>query len=92
MGTRRFVGSKELKQKASSLLQEVSSSGETCFITQNGKTTAVLLDINRYNALMDLVEETESPTHRTSDIGDETRQHVSVKGILRHTRVMRRKR
>jgi len=91
MGTRRFVGSKELKKKAKSLLQEVSDSGETCFITENGKTTAVILDINRYNALMDLMEESESPGDKSTDIGDETRQHVSVKGILRHTRIRRKK-
>lgn len=92
MATRRFVGSKEFKQKPSSLLQQVTSSGETCFITQDGRATAVLLDINRYNALMDLVEEGESPSIKTHDIGDETRQHVSVKGILRRTRITRRKR
>jgi len=91
MATRRFVGTNEFRAKPSSLLKEVTSSGETCFITQDGKATAVLLDINRYNALLDLIEEGESPSCKTHDIGDETRQHVSVKGILRHTRVMRRK-
>lgn len=92
MATRRFVGTNEFQQKPSSLLKEVTSSGEACFITQDGKATAVLIDINRYNALMDLVEEGESPSEKSHDIGDETRQHVSIKGILRQTRLTRRKR
>jgi PHD/YefM family antitoxin component YafN of YafNO toxin-antitoxin module len=92
MAARRFVGTNEFQQKPSSLLKKVTSSGETCFITQDGKATAVLIDINRYNALMDLVEDGESPAENNRGIGDETRQCVSIKGILRRTRVMRRKR
>lgn len=92
MATRRFVATNEFQQKPSALLREVTSSGEACFITQDGKATAVLIDINRYNALMDLVEEGESPSAIIHDVGDETRQHASIKGILRHARVTRRKR
>ena len=41
--------------------REVGASGETRFITKAGKAKAVLLDINRYRALMDIVEEAETP-------------------------------
>jgi PHD/YefM family antitoxin component YafN of YafNO toxin-antitoxin module len=91
MGTRRFVHSEELKQRPEHLLRMVAASGETHYITEAGKAKAVLMDINRYNALMDIVEEAESP--RPTEVGDETRQHVSVRGIIKRgktTRMMRR--
>ena len=92
MSTGRFVGSHEFQKSPDSLLREVTSSGETCFITQDGKARAVLLDINRYNALMDIIEESES---LRPHVGEETREHLSVSGILKRshtTRMLRRKR
>ena len=91
MSTGRFVGAMELQKSTPHLLREVTASGEACFITQDGKCTAVLMDIGRYNALMDLLEESESP--RVSPVGEETRQHASVRGILRRsTRNLRARR
>jgi len=81
MSAGRFVGSQELVKRPDALLKEVTSSGETCYITKDGKAKAVIMDINRYNALMDLVEETESP--RQSDAGEETRELASVRVILK---------
>lgn len=80
MGSSRFVRAADLQKRPLSLLREITVSGEPCYITQNGKAKAVIIDINRYNALMDLVEETESLRGR--EIGDETRKHASVRGIL----------
>lgn len=93
MPSGRFVGSHDLQKKSSTLLKAVNQSGEPCYITEKGKTKAVLMDINRYNALMDLVEEAESPKH--NDVGEETRKHASVRGILSRsstTRMLRRRR
>ena len=91
MPSGRFVGSHEL-QRPDSLIDDVTTSGEPCYITQDGKAKAVLIDINRYNQLMDLVEETENL--KGSEPGDETRQLASVRGILKRSssRVIRPRR
>jgi len=92
MASGRFVRAHELRSTPSAVLRDVTASGEPCYITENGKAKAVLMDINRYNALMDLIEETESPHEQ--QIGDETRKHVSVQGIIRRSgiRLLRRHR
>ena len=93
MASGRFVRAHELQLSSHAVLHDVSTTGEPCYITENGKARAVLMDINRYNALMDLIEETESPTAHGHEIGDETRKHVSVRGIIaRSGRLMRRRR
>ncbi|GMV80945.1 MAG: hypothetical protein AMXMBFR7_21290 [Planctomycetota bacterium] len=83
MGSARFVGSVELQTRTDVLLKEVQTSGQPCYITQDGKAAAVLIDINRYNALMDLVEEAEAP-HKANP-GDETREQASVRVILKRS-------
>ena len=83
MPSGRFVGASELQHNSSTLLEDIISSGETCFITENGRARAVLMDIHRYNCLMDIVEEAESLKHHGP--GDETRKHISVKAILQRT-------
>lgn len=91
MASGRFVRTHDLQHASSTVIKDVTSTGEPCYITEDGKAKAVLMDINRYNALMDLIEETESP--RDHEIGDETRKHVSVRGIIgRPNRLMRRRR
>ena len=92
MPSGRFAKSQHFENDTVSLIDEVSQSGEPCYITQDGKAKAVLMDINRYNALMDLVEESESLRER--DVGDETREVASVRVIIkRHsTRKLRTRR
>jgi PHD/YefM family antitoxin component YafN of YafNO toxin-antitoxin module len=72
--------------KTSNLLQRLTSSGEPFYITEGGKAKAVLLDINKYNALMDIVEEFESP--KPFQMGDRTRKLTSVRGILRRSKTV----
>ena len=60
MSSERFVGATELAAKSSILLRDITALGGICYITEGGKAKAVLLDIHRYHALMDLVEETEN--------------------------------
>jgi PHD/YefM family antitoxin component YafN of YafNO toxin-antitoxin module len=78
MPSGRFIGAGEL-HKTATLLRDISASGETCYITEDGKAKAVLMDINRYNALMDLLEESESP-HSS----DEKHQAFSVRSIIKN--------
>ena len=71
-----------VKKKADALVRDIGQSGDTCYITEGGKAKAVLLDINSYNALMDLVEDAELPPAE-SEIQPESRECVSVRSILR---------
>jgi len=82
MPAERFVPTEELQTNPRDLLDDITTFGTTCFITEDGKAKAVLMDINRYNALMDLVEDAESP--RESE-GDETREYASVRTILKNS-------
>jgi len=91
MATGKFVAARELEAAPTSYLRHVVDSGEPCYITEDGRAKAVLMDINRYNQLMDLVEETESP--KGSEVGDETRKLASVRTILsKSSRIIRPKR
>ena len=88
MSSGRFVGRSELGKRSSSVLRDLHDSGETCYITEDGKAKAVLMDINRYNAIMDVVVETESAKPA---IPEEMRQRVSVRNILRETVAIRKR-
>ena len=92
MPSGRFVRANDLQHNSSILLRDLNASGEPCYITEDGKTKAVLMDINRYNALMDIVEETESMHHKEHEFGDETRKHVSVRGIISKSTALRMRR
>ena len=81
MGETKFVRSAKLAESPKALLREVTASGETCYITQGGRAKAVLMDINRYNALMDLVEESESL--KSAAAGAPTHKDATVKQILK---------
>jgi hypothetical protein len=82
MPSERFVGATELAAKSSVLLRDITASGEACYITEGGKAKAVLMDIQRYHALMDLVEEAEN--FRDTNHSENARKHVSVRTILRN--------
>lgn len=83
----RFIKSQELKNGSESLLRELTDTGDTCYITQDGKAKAVLMDIQRYNALMDLVEESESL--KPKDVGEDTRKQASVKVYIQKSTTRR---
>lgn len=79
MASGRFVGTSELKSNSATVLRNISTSGEACYITEDGKAKAVILDIARYNAIMDLLEETESPREVRSD------SDFSVRKIIKNS-------
>jgi len=49
----------EVRDKMASVLNKLSETGEPVFITRYSKAEAVLLSIDRYNAMMDLLEDRE---------------------------------
>ena len=55
-----FVSSGEVSERFDSVMNELAESGATCFITDGGKPRAVILDVDRYHAMMDIIEAQES--------------------------------
>ena len=82
MSKKVFVPTHELKKRASALVQEVSASGEPCYIMEEGKAKAVLLDVHRYHAMMDLIEEAESP----ASFQQKLRVDASIRHFLSESR------
>ena len=54
---RMFMSANEMQDKLGSVVNELNTEeNQTCFITSEGQTKAVLVDIDRYNAMMDALE------------------------------------
>jgi len=49
----------EVRDKIASVLNRISETGEPVFITRYSKAEAVLVPIERYNVMMDLLEDRE---------------------------------
>lgn len=73
-----FISADEVNTRVCSLIAEVNSQGRPCFITEEGRAKAVLLDINRYHALMDVMEEVELAE-------DKPKPESLVKEIIRNS-------
>ncbi|NCO65494.1 MAG: prevent-host-death family protein [Candidatus Aquicultor secundus] len=54
-----ILSASEVREQLSRILKSLSEKKEPVFITQYGKAKAVLMDIDRYNALMQLLEDLE---------------------------------
>ena len=83
MSSTRFIHAQDLRKRSSALLKEVSDTGDTCYITEDGRAKGVLMDINRYNALMDLIEEAEAIKNHEEHHEIEARDQISVKKIIK---------
>ena len=88
MATGVFVNARDLSKQGDKLVREIGTSGDTCYITKGGRAKAVLLDIQRYNAMMDLLEEAELPNDL--ELKPENAGRLSVRGILRESSSSRR--
>lgn len=55
----KIVPASEIRDRISAILKEVSQDKQPVFITQYSRAKAVLMDIDRYNDLMDLLEDIE---------------------------------
>ena len=51
-----FVSKEKAVSRLNELIAEISRDGTPCYITEGGRARAVLLDVDRYHALMDAVE------------------------------------
>ncbi|MHB8841883.1 MAG: type II toxin-antitoxin system Phd/YefM family antitoxin [Candidatus Aquicultor sp.] len=55
----KILPASEIREQLSKVLKSLSEEKEPVFITQYGKAKAVLMDIDRYNDLMQLLEDLE---------------------------------
>ncbi|MDI6891373.1 MAG: type II toxin-antitoxin system Phd/YefM family antitoxin [Actinomycetota bacterium] len=55
----KILPSSEVRDRIASILKELSRDKEPIFITQYSRAKAVLVGIDQYNALMDLIEDLE---------------------------------
>jgi prevent-host-death family protein len=54
-----ILSTSEVRDKIAAVLKQLRETGEPVFITRYSKAEAVLLPIERYNAMMDLLEDRE---------------------------------
>ena len=55
----------EVRNRIGSLLNRLRETGEPIFISRHGQAEAVLLPVDRYNAMMDLLEDREDELDTT---------------------------
>jgi len=55
----KILPASEVREQLSSILKDLTKDKEPVVITQHGKAKAVLLDIDRYSTLMQLLEDLE---------------------------------
>ena len=55
----KILPSSKVRDRIATVLRELKKNQEPIFITQRGKAAAVLVDIDQYNALMELLEDLE---------------------------------
>lgn len=53
----RILPSTEVRDHMSQIIKDISEKGASCFITQYGKAEAVMMSFDRFNELMNLVED-----------------------------------
>jgi prevent-host-death family protein len=72
----------EVRNRIGSLLDRLRETGEPIFISRHGQAEAVLLSVDRYNAMMDLLEdrEDELDTALGQRIREEREAYVSGEG------------
>ena len=58
-----FLSCTELQGQVEDVVSGVSEKGKACYITEDGRTRAVIVDIDHYNAMLDAIEASEDPDH-----------------------------
>jgi PHD/YefM family antitoxin component YafN of YafNO toxin-antitoxin module len=62
-----FITKEVALSRLNEIIREISKDGSPCYITEAGVTKAVLLDVDRYHAMMDAIEAMESAEDRRAD-------------------------
>ena len=72
----------EVRNRIGTLLNRLRETGEPIFISRHGQAEAVLLSVDRYNAMMDLLEdrEDELDTALGQRVQEEREAYIGGKG------------
>jgi prevent-host-death family protein len=72
----------EVRNRIETLLNRLQETGEPIFISRHGQVEAVLISVDRYNAMMDLLEdrEDELDTALGQRVREEREAYVSGEG------------
>ena len=73
-----FHSSGEISERFDKIVKELGDSGSACFVTDGGEPKAVLLDLNKYHAMMDIIEMQDTA-------GDPKIDAAMMKAILEKT-------
>lgn len=76
----QFVGVNELRKNLTKLLSDLRQEGGEVVITQQGKPTAVLLDVEKYLEVQDALREFSNPAY-LAKLLDAKRQIRAGEGI-----------
>jgi PHD/YefM family antitoxin component YafN of YafNO toxin-antitoxin module len=53
----KILPSSEVRDHMAEIIKSIAAEGSSCFITQYGKASAVMISVDRFNELMSLVED-----------------------------------
>ena len=51
-----FLPRSEMADRFDSVVEELMRSGSACYVVESGKPRAVILDVDKYHAMMDIIE------------------------------------
>ena len=82
----KIIPASEVRSRLATVLNDVERDGEPCFITQHGRSKAVLMSMDRYQAMMDIMEdrEDEEDSELAARIAEARRDYKAVKGVRYH--------
>ena len=63
-----FISKEKALERLDALLTEIQAQGSPCYLTEGGQAKAVLLDVDRYNAMMDALEEKDTAADREANL------------------------
>ncbi len=73
-----FHSSGEISERFDKIIKELGDSGSACFVTDGGEPKAVLLDLSKYHAMMDIIETQDA-------LGDARISADTMRAILEKT-------
>lgn len=53
----KILPTTEVRDQMSQIMKDIAKEGNTCFITQYGKAEAVMISFERFNEMMNLLED-----------------------------------
>jgi len=62
-----FIPRAELPESFDTVLNELARSGDEYYVTDSGRPRAVLIDVDKYHAMMDMIEASQAAAPKDVD-------------------------